>query len=376
MLREEGHHRRDTAHRLHERVPQRSERGLVERVEAAARAADVPVRDVVDEALERAHDVRRPVPVVGALDLGEVGLRPREQPPIERAELRALRAGVEIAERRPEALDVRVRREEHDRVPEREQPALDLARGGVAEPHALGRRLFAVHPAHDVGTHPLDCLVRLDRVALRAVHLVAVLVAHVFVPEHPLVGRPPVEDDRHEEQRVEPQPDLLAHLDHPVRGKPLLPVRVVGKVGGREPRRGAGCVAAFDPLGALPAERGEGDDAGVEPHVPDLGDALHLGPALLARDHDLVDPGPMELLELLEPTTARAPRAPASSPPPSSARSRTGRRAAAGRSTASGRCSSRPCSGASRPCACRRSRASSPRTRSPRAAWGGARPPR
>ena len=47
------------AQRLHERVPERPERGLVERVEAPARAADVPVRDVVDERVERARSRRR-----------------------------------------------------------------------------------------------------------------------------------------------------------------------------------------------------------------------------------------------------------------------------------------------------------------------------
>ena len=46
---EERHHRRDHAQRLDERVPERPERGLVAVPEAAARAADVPVGEIVDE---------------------------------------------------------------------------------------------------------------------------------------------------------------------------------------------------------------------------------------------------------------------------------------------------------------------------------------
>ena len=57
VLGEERHHRRDHAQRLHERVPERPERGVVVAVEAAPRAADVPVREVVDERLEGADDV-------------------------------------------------------------------------------------------------------------------------------------------------------------------------------------------------------------------------------------------------------------------------------------------------------------------------------
>jgi hypothetical protein len=63
VLSEERHHRSDRADRLHDRDPQRPERGLVELVEAAARAADVPVREIVDEALPGARDVGRPEPL-------------------------------------------------------------------------------------------------------------------------------------------------------------------------------------------------------------------------------------------------------------------------------------------------------------------------
>ncbi len=132
-------------------------------------------------------------------------------------------------------------------------------------------------------------------------HLAAALVQHLLVAEHALERRPADEDHRHEELRVEPQPDLLAHLGDPGRGEPLLPVRVIRQVGRREPLRRAGPVALGHPLRALPAERRERDDSRVEPHVADLLDALHLLVALLTADANLVDPRPAQLLELLEP---------------------------------------------------------------------------
>ncbi len=55
-LGQERHHRRHDTHCLHERPPERRERVLVVAVEAAPRAADVPVREVVDERLPRTDD--------------------------------------------------------------------------------------------------------------------------------------------------------------------------------------------------------------------------------------------------------------------------------------------------------------------------------
>src|SRR6185436_6279802 len=49
---DEGHDRGDHAQTGDEREPQRTERGGVVGVEAPSRAADVPVREVVDECLE------------------------------------------------------------------------------------------------------------------------------------------------------------------------------------------------------------------------------------------------------------------------------------------------------------------------------------
>src|SRR5262249_61457677 len=110
------------------------------------------------------------------------------------------------------------------------------------------------------------------------------LVEHLLVAEHAPERGLTDEDDRHEELRVEAESDLLAHLRGPVGREPLLPVRMVGQVRSGEPARGARSVPLRDPLGALPAERGERDDAGVEPDVTDLDDALDALAACLAAD--------------------------------------------------------------------------------------------
>ena len=170
-----------------------------------------------------------------------------------------------------------------------------------AEEQVLVRRLRAVLPAHHVGAHLLERVLGLDHVPPRAVHLAAALVEHLLVAEHAPERRPAGEHDRHEELRVEPEPDLLAHLRDPVGGEPLLPVGVIGEVGRGEALRGARRVAVLDPRRVLPAERRERDDPGVEPDVADLLHPLDRLAALLAGDRHAVDPRPAELLELVEP---------------------------------------------------------------------------
>jgi hypothetical protein len=61
-----------------------------------------------------------------------------------------------------------------------------------------------------------------------SVHLAAVLGEHLLVAEHRPERRLADQRHRHEELRVEPEADLLAHLRDEVRGEPLLPVLVVG----------------------------------------------------------------------------------------------------------------------------------------------------
>ena len=179
--------------------------------------------------LERRDDIRRPVPLVRVGCLGDELLGAREEPAVERLEV----AGFGLRG------DVRVVDEELRAVPERQQPALCLVRRAVAEAHVLARDLLAVQPAHDVGAHPIERLVGADGIAPRAVHLAPGLVEKLLVRQHAAVRRAADERHGHEGDRVEPQPDLLAHLRHPVGGEPLLPVRVVGQVGRRQALRGA-----------------------------------------------------------------------------------------------------------------------------------------
>src|SRR4029079_2464349 len=128
VLGEEGHYRRDHAHRLDERVPERPERRLVEGVEALARAADGPGGEIVREAFPCIRDIRRPEALVGVGRLLHELLRPREKPAVERTELLEVGATREVAVRRLEPLDVRVEDEERGRVPERKETTLDLVR--------------------------------------------------------------------------------------------------------------------------------------------------------------------------------------------------------------------------------------------------------
>ena len=361
MVGEERHHRRDQAQRLDERRPERPERRLVVGVEAPPRAPDVPVGQVVHERVERAHDRGCPVPLVRVGRLGHELLCPRLEPAVEWLQAFGARRTVQVLVPRPEALDVGVGDKERRRVPERQQPPPDLARGPVAEAEVLARHLLAVHEPHHIRAHVLQGLGRVDRVAPRPVHLAPVLVAELLVREDAPVRRPAGEGDGHEALRVEPEPDLLAHLGDPVGGEPLLPVSVVGQVGAGHALRRPGCVAALDPDGVLPAERRErdllahlgdqvggepllpvrvvgqvgardanrrarrvavldplrvlpaerreGHDAGVEPRVADLRDpAQVIGVAAVAADRDLVDPRPVQLLELVEPGRCALPQ--------------------------------------------------------------------
>src|SRR5207248_9424037 len=124
-----------------EAVPQRPELNLVAVPEAPARTADVPVREIVDERVERANERRRPVPLVRIGHLRNELLGPLEQPTVERLQL-AGRVGS-----RPEAGDVRIVDEELDRVPERQQAAPDLGRRAVAELEVLARQGLDEHEA-------------------------------------------------------------------------------------------------------------------------------------------------------------------------------------------------------------------------------------
>ena len=224
-------------------------------------------------------EVGSPVPLVGIGHFGDELLHPRLEPEVERLELSGL-AGRPIRH-------VGVVHEELHGVPERQQPPLDLVRRPVAELEVLPRVLLAELPAHDVCAHAVERLVRLDRVAPRAVHLPPGLVEQLLVGQHPAIRERPEQRHRHERDRVEPEPDLLAHLRDPVGREPLLPVGVVRKISAGQAFGGPGRVSAGDPLRVLPAEGRERDDARVEPGIADLGDPLHVLPAGLCNRSSL-----------------------------------------------------------------------------------------
>src|SRR5712691_5621528 len=148
-VRQERHHGRNRLYRANERAPERPQRNLVPSPKAPAGAADVPVREIVDERFERPDERRRPVTLIRLRHLGDELLGAFEQPVVEGLELRrSLAAGLE-------AFDVGVVDEELDGVPESQQPALDLVRGPVAELQVLTRHLLAEHEPDDVRTDVL-----------------------------------------------------------------------------------------------------------------------------------------------------------------------------------------------------------------------------
>ena len=163
VIREERHERRDDAKPLDEREPERPERDRVAVPEPAPRAPDVPVRDVVDEGLVGTDDIDREPALVALGRLATSACVRCDEPAVERLEL-TVRAVLEIGPLGLPAVDVGVVDEELARVPEREQPPLDLVGRTEAEEEVLVRRLRAVLPAHDVRAHARERVGGVDRV--------------------------------------------------------------------------------------------------------------------------------------------------------------------------------------------------------------------
>ena len=248
-----------------------------------------------------------------------------------------------------EAVQPRVGHEERVDVPEREHAALDLGGRAVAEVDVVERVVPGIQPAHHVRAHALGGFAEVDGVAPTLVHRAAGFVVELLVDEDRLVWRLVPDGDAHEEHGVEPQPDLLAHLGDEVRRVPVsrTPRCFPGSRGLRRARcrrparrrRRRRCAAWATRRTRSGSSRGQSRGGAVRATGPcPRRRALRGGPWTRSR------------------SGAR--------------RTCRGRRGAAGPSSGGGRCSSRPCCAASRPCAPRRTRASSsqwPRRR----AWAG-----
>ena len=250
-------------------VCERPERGRVAVPEAPARAPHVPVRELVDERLDRVAGARGVVVVEPLADGRHRRRQARERPAVE--------VGRRPGELR-HVVDVRVQDVEAVRVPQLEQElahrlADRLGREQVAVPRLLGGQEV---PAERVGAVLVDDLPRRDDVPQRLRHLLALGIRDVPEDEHRLVGRLVEQQRRDREQRVEPAARLVDRL---------------ADVVGRE--------ALLEDV--LVLERrvvlGERHAAGVEPHVDDLGDALHRLAAVGAVPRRRVDERPVRILE-------------------------------------------------------------------------------
>ena len=365
---EERHHRRDHAQRLDERVPERPERGLVVGPRNAA-ASGGCTSSRGRRRTPRRRGSRRPSasPRRPSVASRTSCVRPRDEPAVERT-LRG-RPALEVRQRRLEALDVAVARR-RTTVEFQNVSSLRLISCAGPKPKSRFRSGGCAQYCQRITSAPIRSNASSASIMFPHEPCISrpVLVEHLLVAEHALERRAVDEHDRHEELRVEPEPDLLAHLGHPVGREPLLPVGVVGQVGVREPRRGAGGVAASAPTPRSPsrasrtgrsrrrARRRRPRRRARRPRrTPRSGSARGRSTAG-AAPRAARSPRP------------RAPRAPPSSRSRSGGRTRTDRTAAAGRSSGGARCSSPPCCAASRPCACPCTRAPTRPSRSRRAA--------
>ena len=130
LVGEEGHDRRDYAHRLYQRPP--------ERLDAARRHLQKRRRERRMYQFERSStNARTRVVTPGRPVLVECGVVPPTSSAVRARRAsgrgRASTRPASIGVRRPEVLDVRVGDEERDGVPERQQPPLHLAGRAVAE---------------------------------------------------------------------------------------------------------------------------------------------------------------------------------------------------------------------------------------------------
>ena len=247
---------------------------LAGRPEAVAAAADVPVRQLVQEGLDAARGGRRPVgpQVIGGG--ADQPVEPEQDPAVQRPSL------VERNLRAPgsPAVEVRVDHEERQGVPQRQQEGLGrLPHQARREPRRLLGVVHAEVPAERVGAGLCQHLHRLDHVAEALGHLAAVLVVHVAEDDAVAVGGAVEQQAAEDVQGVEPAPGLIDRLGDEVR---------------REAR--AEDLLVLERVVVL----SEGHGARVEPGVDHVLDALHRAGAARGRARPLevvVDEGPVRV---------------------------------------------------------------------------------
>ena len=276
-LRHERDHRRSGLDRRHERRVERHV-GIdlvlfhALRPETAAAAAHVPVGELIDKLLQRlgglGHMVAREI-FIHVLDHR---IEAREAPFIHDGQL----VVVQRIFRRVEVVDVCIEHEERIGVPERahELALTFLHRVVVEAVRQPGRTVLIEIPADGIGAVLAQGIHRVDGVALRLRHLLAVFILHVTHDDDILVRRLVEQQRRNSHQRIEPAARLIDGLGDKVRRETL-----------RED------ILVLERIMPLRERHG----AGVKPAVDDLGHAVHFLAAMRAFDGHFVDVRTMQL---------------------------------------------------------------------------------
>ena len=242
------------------------------RPETAAAAADIPVREFVDELLERLGSFRHAIVREVVIDVFDHRVEAREAPFVHDGQL----VIVERVFRRIEVVDVRIEHEERIRVPERaHELALAFLHGIVVEAVRQPRRAVLIEiPADGVCAMLAERLHRIDGVALRLRHLMAVLVLDMAEHDDVLVRGLVEQQRRNRNQRIEPAARLVDGLGDEIGWKALLEdILVLERI--------------------MPLR--ERHRAGIKPAIDDFRHAVHRLAALRALHRDLVDIRAMEL---------------------------------------------------------------------------------